>query len=141
MYFKNVGKCETYTILHSTEKKEKKKKQRVFYVFRQVWLGDAPVMCGMRQADYGQVPVQRIGSGLARGLRTLLRVPESLARQVLFEGGETFLQKRFLQVSQIFYFFLIYSRNIRSVIAIKKPICYFILFFLNRCYLKSLFVV
>lgn len=56
-------------------------------------------MCGMRQADYGQVPVQRAGPSLARGLRALLRLPESTAGEVLLEGGQALLQERLLQVS------------------------------------------
>ena len=82
-----------------------------------MWFGDAPVMCGMRQADYGQVSIQRIRPGLACGLCAMLRLQESFTGEVFLEGGQAFLQKRFFQVSLELYLFvvcIIYTRSRRN---------------------------
>lgn len=54
---------------------------------------------GLRQAHPGQVPAERPGEDVARGLRPLFRLSRPLNRQVLLQGGKALLQERLFQVS------------------------------------------
>lgn len=53
---------------------------------------------GLRQAHPRQVPAERAGPALARGVRPLLRLSPHALRQVLQPRGEALLQERLLQV-------------------------------------------
>jgi hypothetical protein len=53
----------------------------------------------LRQANPGQIPAERPGKDVARGLRPLLRLSRPPDGQVLFQGIKTVLPERLLQVN------------------------------------------
>ncbi|KOX73604.1 LIM/homeobox protein Lhx1 [Melipona quadrifasciata] len=63
----------------------------------ETWSGDAPVMCRMRETNYGSVPAECFGPSMARRVCPLLRLQNHVAGQVFLQGSEAVLQRGFLQ--------------------------------------------
>lgn len=95
---------------------------------RETWSGDDPVMCRMRETNYGSVPAECFGPGMARRVCPLLRLQNHVTGQVFLQGSEAVLQRGFLQVgnlpTRLLSILGVALLRLRALLTINKRSCH-----------------